>query len=880
MLTDEVIPLTPAPHADGANYPTVLVVDDDITARLLACQALEPNGFVVIQAVDGLEALTAFREHEPSIVLMDVDMPRMDGFEACRQIRSLECGRTVPILMATGRGDIESIEVAYEAGATDFAAKPVNWLILGHRLRYMLRAGDLLRSLQCSESRLAESQRIARMGNWEWDRKTDEVCWSDQLFRLLGLRVGTTRPNLRNFLRKVPRQERHQITRWLSDIMRSSRNGGLNHKLMTTGGRELIVQQQAEVELDQEGNLAKVWGTVQDVTQLRRAEEKIQDLAYFDSLTGLANRRWFKERAKRALAIANRYDRQTAILFVDLDDFKRINDTLGHTTGDQLLRQVAKRIVASVRSTDCVVTSQFDESERQSEDIARLGGDEFTVLLSEIHQLADASVVAERIIDSLRQSLIVGGHEVVVTPSIGIAVSPYDGTDVDALLKHADTAMYHAKRSGKNSYQFFVESMNAASMRRLTLENELRKALDRGELYVHYQPQMDLWEGPIVGVEALLRWHNEELGSVAPTEFIPVAEETGLICSIGEWVLRQACTQAKNWQNEGLPRIRMAVNLSARQLTQAGFTELVRAIIEETGLDPQYLELELTESCLMEDVDHAIEALSALKTTGVSLAIDDFGTGYSSLTHLRRFPIDRLKIDRSFVSNITSDPSDAALAMAVVAMAHSLELRVTAEGVETAEQESFLRDRRCDEVQGYHISRPVNPQKISEMIRSGDLTQTLRNDSLKLVRTLLVVGGSQDIVDSIQSIAKSSGYDFLAATTCEEAVSKVKEVTVDIVIADHDVNGEDGIEFLRQIRVQTPRTIRIVLSSKKPMKQILEAMNEGAIFTHLPSNISEAQLRQALEEALLFSNMRLGKGKAAASAADKQQEQVEAEQNV
>jgi len=835
--------------------PRVLVVDDDVTARMLAGQSLAPKGFEVIEAVDGIEALAAFQEHQPNIVLMDVDMPQMDGFEATRQIRCLPNGRTVPVLMVTGRGDIASIEKAYEAGATDFVSKPLNWLILAQRFRYMLRAGDVLMSLQRSEQRLADSQRIAKLGHWEWVRATGKLIWSDQMFRLLGLRPGICEPTLRMILEQIPEQERLDVRKWFLGLVRNHEGGTYSHQLQTAEGRETVVQQQVEIDEDDAGRISRIYGATQDVTQLRRAEEKIQHLAYFDSLTGLPNRRWFRERVKRALAIGNRYKRLTGLLFIDLDDFKRINDTLGHTTGDLLLKQVAERIVASVRASDFVITPDMPDIMDRSEDVARLGGDEFTVLLTDLNQVADAAVITERIIEGLRQPLRVGGHEVVVTPSIGIAVSPYDGNDADTLLKNADTAMYHAKGAGRNGYQYFVESMNAAASRRLTLESQLRKALERGEMYLHFQPQADLTHGPIVGVEALLRWNNKELGSVTPTEFIPVAESTGLILPIGEWVLRQACIQARSWQDEGFPKMRMAVNLSARQLIQPGFPDLVRTVLEETNLEANCLELEVTESFLMDDVEGSISSLNSLKEIGVHLAIDDFGTGYSSLTHLKRFPIDRVKIDRSFVSNITSDPRDAALAMAVVAMAHSLKLRVTAEGVESAEQEEFLRDRRCHEAQGFHISRPLDPDKIGDLMRAAEASRALDASLADQTRVLLIVADSEELTESVRSAVENLSYEVVAATSTDEAGEIVSERTVDVVVVDQYVDDDMGLEFLQRTRTERPTSIRIVVSEKGSIGPLLKAINEGVIFTHVPRSELDLMLRTTLIEALLLSDV-------------------------
>jgi diguanylate cyclase (GGDEF)-like protein len=712
------------PSAKRNASPRVMVVDDDITARLLAQQWLVREGFTVFEAVDGLQALAVFQEARPHIVLMDVDMPNLDGFESCRQLRSLPSGKTVPILMVTGRNDMDSIKRAYEAGATDFASKPVTWVILAQRVRYMLRASATLQELQRSQARLANAQRIAQLGNWEWDLETGEAVWSDQLYRILGLRPGSAIASLETFLSHVYPNDRDEVREWFIKTLRTGKSSCLSHRLILPGDKELIVQHQAEAHFDSTGNVLLMSGTIQDITQIRKAEEKIQRLAYYDSLTGLANRRFFIEQVQQTLMISKRHDRMAAILFLDLDNFKRINDTLGHGVGDLLLKQVAYGLMACVRSSDCVGVA----TQENPHQVARLGGDEFTVLLSEIHDAEDAATVAQRILDTLGTSMALAGHEVVITPSIGIAVFPQDGRDVDTLLKNADTAMYHAKKAGKNSYKFFVASMNTAAMRRLKLENHLRKAIEREEFFLEFQPQKDLWNGPIVGVEALLRWNNLELGMVEPAEFIPIAEETSLIIPIGEWVLKQACAQAKTWQEQGLPKIKMAVNLSARQFTQKNLPDVVAQILAETRLDPQNLELEITESLLMDDLEEAIQSLNKLKTLGIRLAIDDFGTGYPSLSYLKRLPIDRLKIDRSFVTNITSDPNDAAVALAMVAMAHSLKLSVTAEGVETQAQEAFLRERRCDEVQGYYISRPVSAESMAELLQSWD-SSALAEDS-------------------------------------------------------------------------------------------------------------------------------------------------------
>jgi diguanylate cyclase (GGDEF)-like protein len=402
---------------------------------------------------------------------------------------------------------------------------------------------------------------------------------------------------------------------------------------------------------------------------------------------------------------AKRYDRKFAVLFIDLDRFKVINDTLGHEAGDVLLREMAARLRECLRASDVV---------------ARLGGDEFVVLLQEIRDGAQVGTVARNILSTIIKPVVILGQECRVTASIGVCIHPEDGQDDQAVMKNADMAMYHAKEEGKNNYQFYSSKMKAHSIERLALETNLRRALECNELSLHYQAKVDFKTGSITGVEALLRWNNPQLGSVPPTQFIPLAEETGLIVPIGRWVLRTACAQSVAWQRDGLPPVRMSVNLSMRQLADEGLTREIAAVLRETGLDPDLLELEVTESMIMNNSERAVRVLTAIKALGVRLAIDDFGTGYSSLAHLKRFPIDTLKVDRSFIREIPHDAEDRAIAEAIIAMGKTLSLTVVAEGVETPEQQAFLSDRSCDEMQGYFFSTPVEPADFAALLRGYD----------------------------------------------------------------------------------------------------------------------------------------------------------------
>ena len=445
------------------------------------------------------------------------------------------------------------------------------------------------------------------------------------------------------------------------------------------------------LRIDESSSAHQLW-LVSDISERKRAEARIHHLAHHDPLTGLPNRLSLLARLEQALPEARRYGWNLALLFIDLDRFKVINDTLGHLVGDQLLMEVAGRLAATVRETDTV---------------ARLGGDEFVVLLINVGEIANAASVAGKIIAALAEPIRVEGHELHTSPSIGISCYPADGGDAETIMRNADTAMYHAKAAGRNTYQFYAEDMNRAATERLTLERKLRQAIARGEFTLHYQPQFDLRRRVPCGVEALLRWQTEEDGPIAPARFIPVAEETGLITGIGTWVLREACRQLRAWLDAGLRPLRVAVNLSARQLKQRDLPEIVAQALADSGLPAELLELELTESAVMEKPQDAILQLNDLRRMGVTLAIDDFGTGYSSLAYLKLLPLDRLKIDRSFVADIEHDANDRAIAIGTIALAHSLGLCVIAEGVETRVQQEFLAEHDCDETQGYLLARPL-----------------------------------------------------------------------------------------------------------------------------------------------------------------------------
>ena len=443
-----------------------------------------------------------------------------------------------------------------------------------------------------------------------------------------------------------------------------------------------------------------------------QALEKNLIPAYYDGLTGLPNRQLFEDRLQQTLAYAQRHDQLAAACFLDLDGFKRINDTLGHSVGDQLLCEVAKRLQENLRATDAVSRSDSHPMEKS---ISRLGGDEFTFLISELSDPENASAVVWRILEALRKPFVLDGREVTVTASVGIAVFPLDGEDAETLIRNADVAMYWAKSCGRNNYQFFARSMNSTAQRKLNIERCLRRSLEQYPFSLHYQPIRSAEAATVVAVEALLRWDDPELGAVGPAEFVPVAESAGLIAQLGDWVLRTACLQVKAWQDEGFRPVRMCVNASGIQIRHPAWVARVRSILEETGLSPALLELEITESTILREDDGTLYALRELSEMGISLALDDFGTGYSSLSYLQKFPIDRVKIDRSFVQSLTTE-AGRSLAEAIISMAHNLGIGVVAEGVESREQADFLREQGCDELQGFLFSRAVPVEDFSRFL--------------------------------------------------------------------------------------------------------------------------------------------------------------------
>ncbi|MGE5241817.1 MAG: EAL domain-containing protein [Bacteroidota bacterium] len=561
-----------------------------------------------------------------------------------------------------------------------------------------------LEALRKSEASLARAQRIARLGNWDWDIVSNELRWSDEIYRIFGLKPEEFAATYDAFLSSVHPDDRQFVVEAVNKALCEKRPYSIDHRIVLPDGTERIVREQAEVTYDENNKAVRMLGTVQDITEERHVQDRLNYLAHYDTLTGLPNRVLLQDRLSQAMVEADRRDRLVALMFLDLDRFKIINDTLGHDVGDALLKSVAERLKSCVRAGDT---------------ISRLGGDEFTVVLANVAHVDDVAHVAQKTIESFVSPFHIDGRELFVSPSVGITLYPFDDNDIESLLRNADAAMYHAKELGRNTFQFYTAELNRRTAKRLQLETALRHALERNELLLHYQPQVCLKTGRIIGAEALLRWRHPEMGLISPLEFIPLAEETGLIIPIGEWVLRATCTQARTWYDSGFGDLQIAVNLSGRQFQHQHLARLVKKVLKETGLNPRQLDLELTESLLMHNTDAILGAMEELHAHGVAFSMDDFGTGYSSLSYLKRFPIDTLKIDQSFVRDIPRDPDDAAIAQAIIAMAHNLDIRVIAEGVETAKQLAFLRSKRCDGMQGYYFSEPIPDEAMIRLLQKN-----------------------------------------------------------------------------------------------------------------------------------------------------------------
>ncbi|RFP10949.1 EAL domain-containing protein [Duganella sp. BJB488] len=592
---------------------------------------------------------------------------------------------------------------------------------------------------------------------------------------------------------------------------------------------------------NEEGKVDHYVGVMNDITAARDYQRQLEHQANYDILTDLPNRALLQDRMAQAIAHAQRAHERLAVLWIDLDRFKYVNDTFGHAVGDALLKDVSARLKMALRGSDTV---------------ARVGGDEFVAMVLQLDKPLEAGIIGRQLLATISLPFHFGGLELQVGASIGVSIYPEDGITAEILLKHADAAMYNVKERGRNDVEFHTLAMSVHVQQRATLENALRLALGRGELRLDYQPKIHVKTGQMRGVEALLRWHHPEHGILSPASFVPLAEDTGLIVVIGEWVLRTACVQVRAWHAAGHLDLSVSVNVSARQFRQPNLANTIAGILAETGLEARYLELELTESVIMQDSDGVIETLRALKTIGVTLSLDDFGTGYSSLSYLKRFPIDIVKIDQSFIRDVTSDPGDASLTKAIITMAHSLGLKAIAEGVETEGQLGFLASQQCDEVQGYLFSHPVAAATIDAILCGALVLPELVMPGHRDERTVLLVDDQPHVIAALQRVLRRSGYRILTAAGGAEGLELLARSRVDIIVSDQSMPGMSGVEFLRRAKEIYPESVRMILSGDVDIDVVIDAVNEGAIARIFLKPWDEQHLRDHIE--LAFHNKETG----------------------
>ena len=701
--------------------PVILIVEDNPVERALIVRILGLAGFVIIDVDCGEAAIHQATTAEPDLILLDALLPDIDGFDVCAHLQTQARSRFIPVVMLTGLDDVASIDRAYEAGATDFITKPINHALLVHRIRYLLRARSLFEELRLSRKSLATAQRIAKLGHWEFNIDKNRMSISDELYQLYNINPNRGGNDFHCLLEVVHPDDRQVLEQAISAAIQREEIGRVEHRVQFADGSERVMEMHLAVVPDEDAT-RHLLGISIDISARKESEREVLRLAYFDRLTGLPNRSLLELILDQEIPHAHLGGNSVALICIDLDLFSRVNNAMGHGAGDAVLRQVATRLARLVEAPSSQsmlekLSLTIDISgDLSSELVARLGADTFAVIIAGRDVRQSAYGLAHSVRQQFQQAFLYRGQEIFVTASLGFSCSNAADCPAEMLLQQADMALREAKREARADVREYHGELVAQVAAQMSIQSDMRNALRRGEFLVYYQPKVTVRDGIVTGFEALIRWQHPLRGQISPLEFINVAEETGQIVEIGRAVLQTACYQFRQWLDQGLISGSIAVNISARQFRDPNLAERIFMVLEQSGLPPENLQLEITESVLMSD-PRAHAVIEKLRAHGISIALDDFGTGYSSLSYLTHFPIDTLKIDRCFVSNITYESEQAAIVTAVSALSHRLNMKVIAEGVESENELQIITDLGCDEVQGYLVCKPLSAADMERWLK-------------------------------------------------------------------------------------------------------------------------------------------------------------------
>jgi len=818
----------------------ILIVDDEPVNVQLLEFLLKSSGYeAVASTTDPRQVATLHLQHQYDLIILDLQMPHMDGFQVMEALKPMERESWLPVLVVTAEPDKKL--AALEAGARDFIGKPFDTVEVLTRIRNLLEVRLLHRESREHGARMERKvrERTAELQRFRgaMDATTDAIFLvnahnmsmldvSDGACRMLGfsrealLRIDPVALGL---------AERAQLERYADTASAPREHDIVETELLRSDGQG-AVPVEISWQLQQLEGMRMLIAVARDISERIHAAQRLKHMSNYDSLTGLPNRTLFFQTLRDAIELAQDKSWRIAVLFITLDRFKIVNDSLGPSLGDELLRQFSTRLVRCVRLRDTV---------------GRLGGDEFALILTMTReqQGEEAVAVANEVREALRMPFDLQGKQALLTASIGIAMYPDDAVDPGSLVKYADVAMVRAKEAGRDGYRFFTSGMNVQVLARLDLELALRGALDGNQFELHYQPKLDLNTGRVSGVEALLRWRRPGFGLVYPAEFVPVMEDTGMVVRVGAWIIDEACRQIAAWNTQGVRDVRVAVNVSSRQFVEGDLEGDIRNALERHRVDPGLLELELTESALMSNAERTIQVLQSLKALGIRIAIDDFGTGYSSLAYLKRFPIDKLKIDIAFVRDITTNPDDAAIALAIISMAHSLHMQVIAEGVESRAQMALLRRHRCDEIQGFHFSRALPAADLGKLVLDNRSQPSRPALDERNMQTLLVVDDDVNVLAALHRLFRRDNYRVLTAASPAEGFELLALYPVQVILCDQRMPVMNGTEFLSKVKEMYPDTIRIILSGYTGVETVLDSINRGAIYRFYTKPWNDTELR-------------------------------------